>query len=74
MEGIKDYQEYEHYFSDDLVKICRTIMQKAEDFKYEENGFRDSREHGELIKLFNKFGLHKKLNPKEFENWEREKY
>lgn len=69
MEGIKTYQEYEQFFKDDLVKTCRKIMQKLENFEYDNKGLQDSEEHGQLIDLFNKFGLHKKLTVKQFENW-----
>lgn len=67
MKDVKDYAEYKELFKDDLVVIVRKILQKIED----NAGFdlEDSPLHNELVRYFNKFGLHKKLTKKEMENW-----
>lgn len=71
---LKDYKEYESLFKDDLVVAVRKVLQQIEDPKYvkaidEYWTIEDSPEHNALITYFNKFGLHRKLTPKQFENW-----
>lgn len=67
MKDIKDYQDYESLFNDDLVVAVRKILERIEDLgDYE---LEDSTEHGTLIRYFNKFGLHKKLTEEEVQNW-----
>ncbi len=64
MKDVKNYEEYQKLFSNDLVVAVRTIIKKIEN----NNGFDivDSKEHNELINYFNNFRLHKKLSEKEF--------
>lgn len=74
MKDIKDYEEYNALFNDDLVVAVRKVLMQIEDPKYIEEideywTMPDSTEHGVLIDYFNKFGLHRKLSEKQFENW-----
>ncbi len=67
MQGVKDYQDYESYYKDDLVVAVRKLLKRIEDKGDHE--LEDSNEHNTLIAHFNKFALHKKITKAEFENW-----
>lgn len=65
---LKDYEDYNNLFKDDLVVAVRKLLKRIEnsgDYELE-----DSEEHNELISYFNKFGLHKKVNKKTFQIFE----
>lgn len=64
---LKNYQEYEELFNDDLVVAVRKALKKIENREIID--FEDSPEHNALIDYFNKFALHKKVNKSQFINW-----
>jgi len=64
---LKDYQEYEQLFNDDLVVAVRNVLKKILDGQAYD--LEDSPEHNALIEYFNKFALHKKITEKQFETW-----
>lgn len=67
MEGINDYNEYEKLFEDNLVIAVRKVLDKIENNG--DHDFEDSKEHNTLIKYFNKFALHKKIDEEQFKTW-----
>lgn len=67
MEGIKDYADYVSYFNDDLVVAVRKVLKRIEDRGAHD--LEDSKEHNALKSIFNKFALHNKITPKEYETW-----
>lgn len=66
MMNLKDYEEYEQLFQDDLVVAVRAVLQKIEDGYSHE--IEDSSEHNTLVRYFNKFALHKKITEEQFKN------
>lgn len=64
MEAIKDYEEYEQLFNDDLVVAVREALMRIENKG--EHDFEDSTEHNNLKKYFNKFYLHNKVSKEKF--------
>lgn len=70
MKDIKNYQEYEQLFKDDLVIAVRGVLEYIEDKG--EHDFEDSNQHNGLIGYFNRFALHKKISEKEFLKWDVE--
>lgn len=63
---LKDYEDYEKLFNDDLVVAVRKLLERLDDGEYDENGngIEDSDEHNEIKGYFNKFDLWRK-NTKE---------
>lgn len=64
MTEIKDYQEYEQLFNDDLVVAVRNVLTVIEDNKHYE--IEDTPEHNALKEYFNKFLLHTKISEERF--------
>lgn len=62
---LEDYKEYEHLFKDDLVVAVRNLLNRIENEG--EHDLEDSPEHNDLIRYFNIFCLHKKVNKQQFE-------
>lgn len=63
-EEIKNYNEYEELFNNDLVIAVRNVLKKIEDGEVYD--LQDSKEHNALIDYFNKFKLHTLINQKDF--------
>lgn len=66
MEDIKDYQEYEQLFNDDLVVAVRAILRRIDNG--DAYNLQDEKEHNALVEYFNKFGLHRKLSKSQFQS------
>ena len=69
MEGIKTYEEYEKLFNSPLVIAVRNVLEMIED--HQVHNLEDSPQHNELIRYFNKFGLHGKITEKQFNEWKK---
>lgn len=61
---LKDYEEYENLFEDDLVVAVRKLLDKIIEEGTEE--LEDSDEHNDLIEYFNRFCLYRKVDKNKF--------
>lgn len=62
---LKDYEDYENLFKDDLVACVRKLLEKIANEG--DDQLEDSDEHNDLIEYFNRFCLHRKVNKEKFE-------
>jgi hypothetical protein len=62
---LKDYEDYESMYKDDLVVAVRNLLKRIENKG--DHDLEDSPEHNDLKQYFNWFGLHKKSSKEQFE-------